>query len=255
MQVPLDADAVTGRSINRGAGQIQVSLLSEMTFHAIRHDIVSGQLEPGKWLRQEELAQQFGVSQATVREALKRLVAEGLAIHVPHKGVKVITLSLEDLRDNYDIRALLEGLANEAAADLITPQDLARMRELLPDTIVTADSESTQVAREANREFHWIAIYASKRRHLIKLLEQLWVLIDPYLVYGRFWNTVITKQERMKGSALDLEDHKQLLEALESKNGVRARRVTRRYVNRSFRELESQIRVLATKVQNSARAI
>ena len=247
MQFPMNVDTAAKRSTHKSTGRIQASLLSEMTCDAIRHDILFGQLEPDKWLRQEELAQQLGVSQATVREALKRLVAEGLAIHVPHKGVKVITLSLEDLRDNYDIRALLEGLANEAAADLITSQDLACMQELLPNTIVTAESESTQAAREANHEFHWVAIYASKRRHLIKLLEQLWVLIDPYLVYGRFWNSVVTKEERMKGSELDLEDHSELLEALKSRDGVWARRVTVRYVNRSFRELESQMHALETK--------
>ena len=239
MQLPVNAEAI--RSTHEGTGQLRVSLLSDITCDAIRRDILSGRLEPGEWLRQEVLAQQFGVSQATVREALKQLVAEGIAVHIPRKGVKVITLSPIDLRDNYDIRAVLEGLANELAAGLITSQELARMQKLLPNTIVTVEAESTQTAREANREFHWVAIHACKRKYLIKLLEQLWVLIDPYLVYGRFWNSMITIKERIEGSKLDLEDHNQLLVALKSRDSAQARRVTVRYVNRTFREVQSQM--------------
>jgi DNA-binding GntR family transcriptional regulator len=189
----------------------------------------------------------------TVREALNRLVSEGLAVHVPHKGVKVITISVEDLRDIYDMRALLEGLANELAAPQISQQGLSQMRELLPDTVVSADSQSTDMARAANREFHWVAIRASGRGHLIRVLEQLWVLIDPYMVYGRFWNVEQTYQKRIEGSVLDLEDHTRLLESLEEQHtrllesleeqdGHLAQQITQEYVHRSFRELEQQIR-------------
>lgn len=221
---------------------VRVPLLSKIAYNSIRDGISSGQVKPGEWLRQDTLAQKLGVSQATVREALNRLVSEGLAVHVPHKGVKVITISVEDLRDIYDMRSLLEGLANELAATQISPQGLSRMRELLPNTVVSVDSQSTDVARAANRQFHWVAIRASGRSHLIRVLEQLWVLIDPYMVYGRFWNVEQAHQERIKGSVLDLEDHTRLVESLEARDGVLARQVTQEYIHRSFRELEQQIR-------------
>ncbi len=220
---------------------VRVPLLSKMAYNSIRDGISSGQVKLGEWLRQDILAQKLGVSQATVREALNRLVSEGLAVHVPHKGVKVITISVEDLRDIYDMRALLEGLANELAAPQISQQELSRMRELLPDTVVSADSQYTDMARAANREFHWAAIRASGRSHLIRVLEQLWVLIDPYMVYGRFWNVEETYQKRIRGSVLDLEDHTRLLESLERKDGHLARQITQEYVHRSFCELEQQI--------------
>jgi DNA-binding GntR family transcriptional regulator len=222
--------------------RVRVPLLSKMAYNSIRDNISSGQVKPGKWLRQDILAQKLGVSQATVREALNRLVSEGLAVHVPHKGVKVITISIEDLRDIYDMRALLEGLANALAAPQISQQELSRMRELLPDTVVTADSQSTEIARVANRQFHWVAIRASRRNHLIRVLEQLWLLIDPYMVYGRFWNVEQAHQERIKGSVLDLQDHTYLLESLEARDGHLVHQITREYVHRSFRELEEQIR-------------
>jgi DNA-binding GntR family transcriptional regulator len=221
---------------------VHVPLLSKIAYDSIRDGISSGQVKPGEWLRQDALAQKLEVSQATVREALNRLVSEGVAVHVPHKGVKAITISVDDLRDIYDMRAVLEGLANELAASRISQQGLARMRELLPDTVVNADSQSTDMARAANREFHWAAIHASGRSHLIRVLEQLWVLIDPYMVYGRFWNAEQAYQKRIAGSVLDLEDHTRLLESLEEQDGHRAQQITQEYIHRSFCELEQQIR-------------
>lgn len=221
---------------------VRVPLLSNIAYTSIRDGISLGQVKPGEWLRQDDLAQKLGVSQATVREALKQLVSEGLAVHIPHKGVKAITISGEDLRDIYDMRAVLESLANELAASQISQQELARMRELLPDTVVSADSQSTDMARVANREFHWTAIRASGRNHLIRILEQLWILIDPYMVYGRFWNVEEAYQKRIQGSVFDLEDHTRLLESLEKQDGHLAKQITQEYVHRSFRELEQQIR-------------
>lgn len=222
--------------------RVCVPLLSKITYKSIRDGISAGQVKPGEWLRQDALAQKLGVSQATVREALNRLVSDGLAVHVPHKGVKVVTISVEDLRDIYDMRALLEGLANELAAPQISQQGLARMRELLPDTVVSVDSQSTDIARAANRQFHFVAIRASGRSYLISILEQLWALIDPYMVYGCFWDVEQSHQERIEGSALDLEDHTRLLESLERRDGYLAQQITQEYVHRSFRELEQQIR-------------
>ena len=227
--------------------RVHVPLLSKIAYNSIRDGIAAGQVKPGEWLRQDVLAQKLGVSQATVREALNQLVSEGLAVHVPHKGVKAVTISVDDLRDIYDMRAVLEGLANELAASRISQQELARMRELLPDTVVKADSQSTEIARAANRQFHWVAIRASGRGHLIRVLEQLWVLIDPYMVYGRFWNVEQTHEERIKGSVLDLEDHTRLVESLEAGDGSLAQQITQEYVHRSFHELEQQIHVAGKK--------
>jgi len=226
---------------------VRAPLLSKMAYNSIRDGIVAGQVKPGEWLRQDVLAQKLGVSQVTVREALNRLVSDGLAVHVPHKGVKAVTISVDDLRDIYDMRAVLEGLANELAASRISQQELARLRELLPDTVVSADSQSTDMARAANRQFHWVAIRASGRSHLIRVLEQLWVLIDPYMVYGRFWNVEQTHQERISGSMLDLEDHTRLIDSLEKRDGRLAQQITQEYVHRSFRELEQQIHAAEKK--------
>src|SRR6476469_8783442 len=82
----------------------------------IEEAIVSGELAPGTVLRQEQLSEQFNVSRTPVREALRRLAALGLVSFVPNRGVRVRTISRDDLHEAFMVRAELEGLATEVAA-------------------------------------------------------------------------------------------------------------------------------------------
>jgi DNA-binding GntR family transcriptional regulator len=86
--------------------------------------IVSGQLEPGTVLRQEQLSEQFAVSRTPVREALRRLAALGLVSFEPNRGVRVRLLSREELREAFLVRAELESLATELAVPNMTAEDL-----------------------------------------------------------------------------------------------------------------------------------
>ena len=189
--------------------------LSDAAFEALRKAILDRRLVPGEWLRQEALAKELGVSQITVREALNRLVNEGLCIRVPYKGVRVVAPTLEDLEDIYALRGLLEGLAAELAASRITPEELAQMRELIPATVVDADPKSVERARKANREFHAIAIHASGRRFLIQILRQVWDWIDPLTHYQRTLEAEAGAEIRLRWGERDKIQHTRLLEALD----------------------------------------
>jgi DNA-binding GntR family transcriptional regulator len=215
--------------------------LSDAVFEALRKAIIEGKLAPGERLRQEALAKELGVSQITVREALNRLVGEGLCIHIPYKGVRVIAPSLEDWEDIYAIRGLLEGLAAELAASRITPEELTQMQELLPATIVDADPESVGRAREANREFHEIAIKASDRRFLIQILRQIWDWFDPLILYARTLETEQGTEIRQRLGEADRHQHTRLLEALEARDGPRARQVVAEYVDEAWNNLVSML--------------
>ena len=95
----------------------------------IEEAIVSGELAPGTVLRQEQLSEQFNVSRTPVREALRRLAALGLVSFVPNRGVRVRTISREDLHEAFMVRAELESLATEVAATKMTADDLAELDE------------------------------------------------------------------------------------------------------------------------------
>ncbi len=93
----------------------------------IEEAIVSGELEPGSVLRQEQLSEQFGVSRTPVREALRRLAALGLVSFVPNRGVRVRTLSRGELEQAFMVRAELEALVTEIAAPKFTDESLAEL--------------------------------------------------------------------------------------------------------------------------------
>ncbi len=215
--------------------------LADVTFSTLRDAIITGRLQPGEWLRQEALAQEMDVSQITVRDALNRLVGEGLAVRIPYKGVRVIALSQADLADIYAMRKLLEGLAAEIAAEHITDQELAYLRKLLPDTVVQADPESVFSAREANREFHETIIKASRHRFLIRVLRQIWDWIDPMMLYGRTLDTEQGLDIRLRWGAQDRIQHTRLLEALEQRDGARARQVVHDYIQEAWDNLVKEL--------------
>jgi DNA-binding GntR family transcriptional regulator len=205
--------------------------LAEAAVEVLRRAILDRQLKPGEWLRQEALAEEMGISQITVRDALNQLVGEGMVVRVPYKGVRVVSLDVRDIENICAMRGLLEGLAAELAAESITSQELTQMRKVLPESTISAEMDSVKRARDANREFHEIAIRASRRPFLARVLKQLWDWLDPYMLYGgTFQATEEAREEMLKHSERDLKRHYQLLEALEARDGEQARRVVEKYV-------------------------
>ncbi len=217
--------------------------LADSAYGALRRALLDGKLVPGEWLRQETLAKELGVSHITVRDALNRLVGEGLAVSVPYKGVRAIALSPDDLEDIYAIRDLLEGLAAELAAERITPADLNRMRALLPDTIVGPDPDSVERARRANREFHETFIRASGRPFLVRVLGQIWDWMDPMMFYGRTLTTDEGAEWRAKWGTSDQLHHTQLLDALEARDGSLARQTATKAVDVALERLAALFQV------------
>src|SRR5262245_11621954 len=95
----------------------------------LEDEIVSGQIEPGTVLRQEQLSERFAVSRTPVREALRRLAALGLVSFEPNRGVRVRSISAVELREAFLVRAELEGLATEIATARMTAADLEELEQ------------------------------------------------------------------------------------------------------------------------------
>jgi len=95
----------------------------------IQTRVLNGEIETGTWLRQESLAAEFGVSRTPVREALRKLQATGLVEVQPRRGALVRGVSARDIREAYEVRAELEGLAAELAAARIRDRELQRLRD------------------------------------------------------------------------------------------------------------------------------
>src|SRR5947199_10401231 len=120
-----------GRPVTRileGRGRL-VRNASVAATELIREAILDGRLEPGRRLKEEELARELGISRTPVREALLMLQAEGLVVSTPNRGAMVRVHDAEDLDDLYQLRALLEGHATRRAATRISEQEIEALRE------------------------------------------------------------------------------------------------------------------------------
>lgn len=205
----------------------------------LRAAILEGDLKPGQWLRQERLAQEYGVSQMPVREALKELAAEGLVEHVPYRGVRVVEFSAEDVEDLYAQRAFLEGRAARAAAQNITADELAELKELHAQMKKRLAPRHLAEYRDLNRRFHQTICAASRRAYLIRTLNQLWAAF-PSMLWSNFVQTAnIPLPER---DATDMQEHEAIIAALEKRNAQEAERVMRYHIETAGRQLAETLR-------------
>jgi DNA-binding GntR family transcriptional regulator len=205
----------------------------------LRADILEGRLRPGEWLRQERLAQEYGVSQMPVREALKELAAEGLVEHVPYRGVRIVTFTVADVEDLYAIRSDLEGRAARAAALRITPEELAELKAMYEQMKLCQSPDDLRRYREINRRFHLYIIAASKRPYLIRTLTQMWDVF-PTMLWSNF--AVTAARSLPARDQMDWQEHEAILQALEQHDGARAEELMREHIQSAGRELIAFLR-------------
>lgn len=154
--------------------------MTEQVMTRLRDMILSGELAPGSRLDQNDLARQFGVSLVPLREALARLQSSGLVRIVPHRGVFVESLSVEELLDIYQVRESLEELAARLAALRLSADDLTTLDRLKAEMEQTAAVDDFDRFLDLHREFHFTIYRAAGRRHLLQLIAQLWDLSARY---------------------------------------------------------------------------
>jgi DNA-binding GntR family transcriptional regulator len=148
-----------------GREPIARQTLSMLTLDAIRERILHGYFTEGAPLRQDALAAELGVSRIPVREALRQLEAEGLVTFSPHVGAVVSSLSLDEIRELSEIRALIESDLLRRAIPRIDDDDLARAEEIL-NRYGTAPEAATVVRwGELNWQFH-STLYAPANKPL-----------------------------------------------------------------------------------------
>jgi len=193
----------------------------------LRAAIIEGLYRPGEWLRQEKLAQELGMSQMPVREALKELVAEGLIEHVPYRGVRVIAFAPQDVYDLYAHRAFLEGRAAQAAAQTIGAEEIAELKRLQVDMEISLAPENLALYRQRNRCFHRIIFSASGRAYLIRSLTQIWETF-PTMLIGNFANTAAAPLPERDNP--DVREHRAIIAALEKRNGAEAQRIMQEHI-------------------------
>jgi DNA-binding GntR family transcriptional regulator len=150
--------------------------LREQIKDVLLQRIVTGEYQPGSRLVETRIATELGVSQAPVREALRDLEQLGCIVHEPFRGCSVRAFSADELLEAFPVRAALEALAAQLAAERITEDELAHLAELLETMRAAADRGDAHDQSQANASFHAAIVRAARNA----TLERQWTLLEPF---------------------------------------------------------------------------
>lgn len=161
--------------------QVQTSLLvsrdqttlRQRATHTLRDAILEGIFMPGQKLSERELCETLGVSRSCVRESLQHLQAEGLINIVPHRGPEIATISAKEVRDIYQVRANLEGLAAKGFAMNAQPDQIKALRSKLQELARPALALDKTALLNVKNEFYNILIDGCGNKVVGLMLRQL----------------------------------------------------------------------------------
>jgi DNA-binding GntR family transcriptional regulator len=150
------------------------SALHQDVYSALKEAILRGQLQPGTRLCEADIAAQMGISRAPIREALRQLEQEGLAVNSPYKGTFVATFTPDDIRELCAVRSLLEGYAVAQAVQRITPDDIERLTAIMDEMLAVARQDvDLAVFIEKDLRFHEEICRLSGNRRLFAVWSTL----------------------------------------------------------------------------------
>lgn len=210
------------------------NLQGNAAYGALLMEIREGRLSPGDRLRETDLAARFGVSRTPVREAIRQLEADGLVTHLARVGATVRKLDYSEVMELYEMRSVLECTAARMAARVASDVEISELKAISDDI---ANSGSGDEASRLNRQFHSALLEAAKNRFLIK---SMLALQKTMLILGR---TTLADEDRYKSALLE---HKDILDALEARDGDAAERAMRAHIaagqRARIRSLRSELR-------------
>lgn len=184
-------------------GSARPGTIAQHAVEGLRRALVSGELVPGDKIRQEEIAESLGVSVAPVREALTVLEREGQVTYLPRRGYFVTELDVDDLREIYELRALLEERATRRALPLLEDDALERVTSAARDCIEAVDGGDVAAELEANRRFHFGLLESPGQEHTLRLIRLLWDSTETYR--AMYYNAPEARHEAIAAHARIVE--------------------------------------------------
>ena len=207
--------------------------LRDVVFQTLRGAILKGDLKPGERLMELQLASKLGVSRTPIREAIRMLEQEGLAVTIPRKGAEVAKMTEKDMEDVLEIRLSLEGLAVRLSCEKITPAALQELKVAMEDfEEKTKNGQFVEMAK-ADVKFHEILYKASNNPKLQQLLSNLREQMYRYRV------------EYLKDDSIYprlIEEHQKMYDALKSKDSKLAESYVERHLHNQAEAVKKIIR-------------
>ncbi|KSU52958.1 MULTISPECIES: GntR family transcriptional regulator [unclassified Gordonia (in: high G+C Gram-positive bacteria)] len=201
---------------------------NDYAYAELQRRILTGVLPAGAVIPQAKLAAEIGVSTTPLREAIRRLSAEGMVELEAHRDARVTPVSADEARHLYQVRENLDPLAAALAARTRTAADIAAISNAF-DRLSPIASASDVDALVRHREFHRTVYRASGNPVLIDILERLWDKADRYRVIG-LSHRGDSPDDRSRVTA----EHRAIMEAVADGDAERADAVMREHIGNSL---------------------
>lgn len=215
--------------------------VDESAYAQVRSVVISGELPAGSWLREANLAQQIGVSRTPVREALKRLAAEGLVEISPNKGARIVSFTPEDVAELYDARAGFEPHAVLLAVPRLSDDDVQQLSALNAQMEAAVRAGRLDDLSALNATFHGIFLERCGNRHFAIALQSI---VRPAVVSHTYR---IYTPAALNRSMLH---HAELVAAAEARDGEWAEAVMRLHILAARNAAGSAPSQAETKLEN-----
>lgn len=197
-------------------------LHGDSVYERLCRDIQSGVLAPGSRLREAEIAERLSVSRTPVREAIRRLEADGLVDHLPRSGAAVRRLDYSEMMELYEMRTVLEGTAARLAARAASPVELEELAAINDD--MAASGGQHERLFQLNRQFHRRLLDAARNRFLLKSMA---TIENTLLILGA------SNMYRPERAVAAIAEHAEVLDALFARDGAGAEAAMRRHMERA----------------------
>lgn len=183
--------------------------LRDVVFHTLRDAILRGDLQPGERLMEIHLAQELGVSRTPVREAIRMLEKEGLAVTIPRRGAHVARMTEKDLEDVLEIRDVLDELAARDACERMNDEDFEDLSDAMKHFRSVVKSRDVRAIAEADEQFHDVIYTGSKNPKLVNIVrnlkEQMYRFRFEYL-------------KKIDDYSILISEHEAIMEALKNRD-------------------------------------
>lgn len=209
--------------------------LAEKVFSELTTAIVRGELTPGTKLSEQTLVERYGGSRAPMREAIQKLESRNLVVRIPHAGARVVSLTLSELRDIYEVRLELESMACRLAAQRMTTDEISELYALLKEheDSIAAEQGLAYYQKAGDLDFHYRIIKGSKNARLYQMLcGELYHLVRMY----RYQTSTSSKRPQQA-----LLEHQRIVEAIAARDAELAELLMRRHIQTSLTNLETRL--------------
>jgi DNA-binding GntR family transcriptional regulator len=190
------------KNLDNGEGKS----IREIVLQELRTGIFTGDIKPGDRLVENNIAVAMGVSRTPVREALRQLESEGLALNIPRKGTVVKGICIEDAIEIYDIREVLEGLAVRGACLHISRIEIRELKEIIDNMRKLIELNEEKEYVEVHNKFNRIILDACHNKRLIAQMEYIYEYLQSLRKIS-----LMTKERKLDA----LKEHMEIVEAIE----------------------------------------